>query len=133
MKYLIVLILGLVLGAGATVFLLGMPRPKSTPGAVVQAPASSGDPASTVVVSVSNRFFELLLQTLFRDLAPPAFRLGQTQLPGEAQVQPISFFQGCTNTITLAQEGSNVRTQVQFADGKIAVPLAFSGSYNLLG
>jgi hypothetical protein len=42
-------------------------------------------------------------------------------------------FQGCTNTITLAPEGSGARTQVQFIGGKILAPLAFSGSYNLLG
>jgi hypothetical protein len=41
--------------------------------------------------------------------------------------------QGCTNTITLAQQGSNVKTEVRFVDSKIAVPLAFSGNYNLLG
>jgi hypothetical protein len=134
MKYLLILILGLVLGAGAMVFLLGMPRAKSAPGTVVQAPAASGDPASTVVVSFSNGFFETLLQTLFRDLAPPALKLSQTELPsGDAQFQPVSFLQECSNTIILAQEGSNVKTQVQFAGGKISVPLAFSGSYNLLG
>src|SRR5215813_2262298 len=110
MKYLIVLVLGLVLGAGSTVFLLGIPRPRSAPGAVIQSPSSSGDPPSTVVISVGNGFFETLLQTLFRDLAPPALKLGQSQIPNsEAQLQPISFFQGCSNTITLAQEGSNVK------------------------
>jgi hypothetical protein len=134
MKYLIVLILGLVLGAGATVYLMGMPRLKSAPGAVVQSPSPSGDPPSTVVISVNNAFFETLLQTLFRDLAPPALKLSQSAIPDSAtQVKPISFLQGCSNTITLAQEGSNVKTQVQFSGGKIAVPLAFSGSYNLLG
>ena len=134
MKYVMILILGLVLGAAAAVFLLGMPRSKSAPGTVVQAPSGSGDPASTVVVSVSNSVFESLLQTLFRDLAAPALKLSQSQLSNrEPEVEPISFLQGCSNTVTLAQEGSNVKTQVQFANGKISVPLAFSGSYNLLG
>ena len=45
----------------------------------------------------------------------------------------ITFQQGCTNTITLAPEGGNIKTEVQFANGKITAPLAFSGSYNLLG
>jgi hypothetical protein len=134
MKYLIVLILGLILGAGAAVFFLGMPRSKSGPGAAVQSPDAGGDPPNTVVVTVGSSFFETFLQTLFRDLGPPALKLGQAQaLHDEAQLQPISFFQGCSNTITLAQEGSNVKTQVQFANGKIEVPLAFSGSYNVLG
>jgi hypothetical protein len=134
MKYFIIFILGLVLGAGPTVFLLGMPRAKSAPGTVVQSPSPSGDPPTTVVVSVGNGFFETLLQTLFRDLAPPALKLSQSRFSNaEAQLQPISFLQECSNTIILAQEGSNVKTQVQFSGGKIAVPLAFSGSYNVLG
>jgi hypothetical protein len=128
------LILGLVLGAGAAIFLLGMPRAKSAPGTAIQSPATSGDPPSTVVVSINNGFFALLLQTLFRDLAPPALKLSQSQFSdGEPQLQPISLLQACSNTVTLAQEGSNVKTQVQFANGKISVPLAFNGSYNLLG
>jgi len=35
--------------------------------------------------------------------------------------------------VTLAAEGSNTKTDVQFAGGKISAPLAFSGKYNLLG
>jgi hypothetical protein len=129
MKYLVFLILGLILGVGGAVFFLGMPRAKSTPGVAVKAPSSSQNP--TVVLEVSNSFFELLLGAVFRDLGPPALRLGSSN-QGEATIQQVAF-QGCTNTITLAQEGSNVKTQVQFAGGKISVPLAFSGSYNLLG
>ena len=131
MKYLITLLLGLVVGALAAVLLLGMPRAKSTPGSVVQAP-SAGDPTSTVVVSVSNSFFEDLLGTMFRDLDAPALHLGSAPTQG-AGLTSIALQQGCNNTITLAQEGSNVKTQVQFANGKISVPLAFSGNYNLLG
>ena len=53
--------------------------------------------------------------------------------PETSIIQNASFLQPCTNTVTLAQEGSNVKTQVQFAGGKISAPLAFSGSYNLMG
>jgi len=134
MRYGLILILGLVLGAGATAFLLGIPRIKSTPGAVVNAPESSGDPPGTVVISFSSSFFELLLTSLFRDLGPPALHLGSVPKSSEPfSLQPAILLQGCTNTITLAQQGSNVKTQVQFANGKISLPLAFSGNYNLLG
>ena len=130
MKYLIVLVLGLVLGAGVAVYLLGIPRAKSTPGALVQAPAPTQDP--TVVVEISNTFFEQLLGTVFRDLGPPALKLGSSISTEPTTTQRVAF-QSCSNTITLAQEGNNVKTQVQFAGGKIMVPLVFSGSYNLLG
>jgi len=134
MRYGLILILGLVLGAGAAAFLLGMPRIKSAPGAAVKAPDASGDSSATVVISINNSFFDQLLTTLFRDLGPPSLHLGS--LPndsGPLSLQPATLQEGCSNTIILAQEGSNVKTQVQFANGKITLPLAFSGNYNLLG
>jgi hypothetical protein len=131
MKYLLILVVGLLIGAGAAVFFLGMPRAKSTPGVAVQPPSATNDP--TVVVTMSNSFFEQLLGAMFRDLGPPAFRLSNSQPKEVSSLQHVVFQQGCTNTITLAQEGSNVKTQVQFTAGKISVPLAFSGNYNLLG
>jgi hypothetical protein len=55
-------------------------------------------------------------------------------MPGSSSsVENIAFQGGCTNTMTLAAEGSNAKTQVKFAGGKISAPLVFSGSYNLLG
>jgi hypothetical protein len=83
---------------------------------------------------LSNSFFDGLLGTIFNDLGPPSFQLGTAgpqSVSGE--IQNAAFQGGCTNTITLAHEGSNTKTQVQFAGGKISAPLAFSGSYNLLG
>jgi hypothetical protein len=172
MKYILLLILGLAIGGGAAIFLLGVPSAKAIPGAPVQAPQAGGDPAGTVVVSISDSFFDELLGTIFRDLGPPSFKLaaaeagsagiavspsGQpawgamlpastfatTQQQSEelrysAQADPSNFrraaFQGdCTNSVTLAAEGSNVKTRVQFAGGKISAPLVFSGNYNLLG
>jgi hypothetical protein len=134
MRYVIILLLGLLVGAGATVFFLGAPRAKSAPGARIEAPEAGGDPSGTVIVTLTNGFFDELLGTIFRDLGPPAFQLAGTELQPEfASMRRTAFQQGCTNTITLAPEGSNVKTQVQFSGGKVSVPLAFSGSYNLLG
>jgi hypothetical protein len=46
----------------------------------------------------------------------------------------LAVFQGgCTNSITLLPEGSGVKTSVQFHGGNISAPMAFNGSYNLLG
>lgn len=130
MKYLVILLVGLLLGAGVAVFFLGVPRIKSAPGQKVQAPASANVASDTVVISVNSGFFDDLLGTVFRDLGPPAFNLAENQSAPE--IQPAAL-QGCTNTITLVPEGSNSKTQVQFAGGKILAPMVFGGSYNLLG
>lgn len=131
MRYFLILLLGLLLGAGVAIFLLGVPRIKSAPGQRVQAPASTQPASNTVVIAVNSGFFDDLLGTVFRDLGPPAFNLAQSE--PEPGMQMAAMQQGCTNTITLMPEGNNSKTQVQFAGGKILAPMVFTGSYNLLG
>lgn len=134
MRYILLLFLGLVIGAGAAIFFLGVPSAKAIPGTRVSAPAPGGDPPGTVVVSINDSFFEGLLGTVFRDLGPPTFKLaGLDERAGVPSFQQTAFQGGCANSVTLAAEGSNVKTQVQFADGKISAPLVFSGTYNVLG
>jgi hypothetical protein len=134
MKYILLLILGLAIGSGAAIFLLGVPSAKAIPGAPVQAPQSGGDPPATAVVAISDSFFDELLGTIFRDLGPPTFKLAATDaLASSSNIQHAVFQGDCTNSITLAAEGNNVKTRVQFTGGKISAPLVFSGNYNLLG
>ena len=134
MKYFLILALGMLLGAGVAVFLLGVPRFKSTPGVAVGPPVSSKVTSDTVVISVASGFFDDLLGVVFRDLGPPAFNLAEIETGVRvATFQATAIQQGCSNTITLVSEGSNNRTQVHFANGKILAPMVFSGSYNLLG
>jgi hypothetical protein len=134
MRYLLLLVLGLVLGAGAAIFFLGVPSAKAIPGTRVQAPEPGGDPPGTVVVAINNSFFEGLLATIFRDLGPPTFNLSANGSSADAlRIEPAAFQGGCTNSVTLAAEGSGTKTNVQFANSKISAPLAFSGKYNLLG
>ncbi len=134
MKYFLFLILGLVVGAVATVYVLGVPSARATPGAHVEAPSPEGDPPATVVVSISDSLIDEMLATIFRDLGPPSFKLaGNNVPPSSADIQPAAFQGGCANSVTLAPEGSNVKTHVEFAGGKISAPLVFSGTYNLLG
>lgn len=134
MRYVIILLLGLIVGAGAAVFFLGIPRARSMPGTQVQAPDAGGDQAGTVVVTLTSGFAQKFLATIFQDLGAPSFQLaGIEPGAGSTGIGRIAFQQGCTNTITLAPEGSNIKTEVQFANGQITAPLAFNGSYNLLG
>jgi hypothetical protein len=134
MRYIVLLLLGIVIGAAATIFLLGVPRAKAIPGARVQAPPPGGDPPGTVIVSISNGFFDELLGTVFRDLGPPTFNLaGTAETSGSSDIKRVVFQAGCSNNVTLAADANNIKTQVQFAGGKISAPLVFSGKYNLLG
>ena len=49
------------------------------------------------------------------------------------RIEQALFQGGCTNSITLLPEGSGVKTGVQFRNGNVYAPMAFTGSYNLAG
>lgn len=135
MRYIIILVLGLVLGAGGAIYLLGVPRgARPLPGTVVQPPAPGGDAAGTAVIVLDEKLFADVLGGIFRDLTPPSFQIAGTQPSAtDASVPLAAFFGGCTNTVTLLADAENVKTGVKFSAGKISLPLAFSGNYNLLG
>lgn len=119
MKYAVVLLLGILLGGGAAIFFLGAPPAKSAPGQPVQAPDQGASPPGTVVIALEQSFVDAVLSTTFNGLGTPTFQLGQNQ-------------SDC-GTITLLPEGSGVKTGVQFHNGNVNAPLAFTGSYNLGG
>lgn len=133
MRYILILVLGVILGGAAAIFFLGVPSAKAVPGVRVQPPPATGDPAGTVVVALSDGFLDQVLTTVFRDLGPPTFNLSSNPNSGSATIERAAFQGGCTNSVTLAPEGDNVKTKVQFAGGNISAPLVFSGNYNLLG
>ncbi len=134
MKYILLIVFGVVVGAGAAIYFLGVPSAKATPGTRVTAPAPGGDPPGTVVVSINGSFFDGLLGTVFRDLGQPTFKLADLDgQAGSSTFKRAAFQGGCANNVTLAAEGNNVKTQVQFSGDKISAPLVFSGNYNLLG
>jgi hypothetical protein len=133
MRYVVILLLGALLGAGAAVFFLGAPRARSAPGVKVDAPDPKGDPPGTVVVSLDQGFVDAVLATTFSGLGTPTFNLGKLQTPNSDHVELANFQGGCANQITLLPEGSGVKTGVQFHNGNISAPMAFTGSYNLLG
>ena len=134
MKYLLVLLLGLVIGGVVTIFFLGIPRAQAIPGTRVQAPSPGGDPPSTAVISLNSALLNEMVTSIFRDLGPPSFQLSQAiENPEFAQIQNIAFQGGCSNTVTLAAQGEGAKTEVQFANGNISAPLVFSGSYSVLG
>lgn len=131
MKYIVVLVLGVLLGGGGAIFFLGAPPAKSAPGQAVQAPDKGGNPPATVVIALEQSFVDAVLATTFSGLGTPTFQLGQTR--GPERVEQALFQGGCANSITLLPEGSGVKTGVQFRNGSVYAPMAFTGSYNLAG
>ncbi|HEX5885006.1 MAG TPA: hypothetical protein VFY67_10755 [Pyrinomonadaceae bacterium] len=130
MKYLLMLVLGILLGVGTSIFFLGTPSAKSAPGKAVQTPDKGGNPPGTVVIALEQSFIDAVMAATFSGLGTPTFQLGQAK--GEERIEQ-TLFQGCTNMITLLPEGSGVKTGVQFRNGSVYAPMAFTGSYNLAG
>jgi hypothetical protein len=133
MRYVLILLLGILLGGGTAVFFLGTPRAQPAPGVKVGAPDPKGDPPGTVVVSLDQGFVDAVLATTFSGLGTPTFNLGRLGEPNSSGIELANFQGGCSNSITLLPEGSGVKTGVQFRNGSISAPMAFTGSYNLVG
>src|SRR6266568_651404 len=134
MKYVIVLVLGIILGSGGAIYLLGRPRAGALPGTAVQAPAAGGDAPGTAVIGLDDKFFDQVLGSIFRDLGSPSFQLSRNEnVQIDLPLRPAVFQSGCSNNIKLLPATDNVKTRVQFAAGKISLPLAFTGSYSLMG
>jgi hypothetical protein len=131
-RNLLILIGGLLLGAIATAYFLGAPRGQALPGVPVRPPDASGDTSGTVAVTVDEKFFDSLLNTIFRQLGPPQLKLSQNQDQNRLPLQPAAFQSSCSDVLVLNPEGSNVKTGVRFTGGKITAPLAFTGSYSVM-
>jgi hypothetical protein len=119
MKFILSLLLGVVLGgAGAYLLFVGAPRTRLTKGELVRAPDAAGAPPGTAVVELDEQFFGALLSSIFRDLNKPAF-------------PPQAVGGGCQNQVVIEPNAGDVQTGVLLRDGRVVVPLAFSGAYNL--
>lgn len=120
MKFILTLLLGVLLGgAGAYFLFVGTPRVGSLKGEPVRAPDAGGPLPGTAVVELDEQFFGALLDSIFRDLNKPAF--------------PPAAGEGCQNQVVIEPGAGDVKTGVLMRDGKVIVPLAFSGTYNLAG
>ena len=132
MRYVAILLVGILLGGGAAVFFLGAPPAKSAPGQAIKPPDQNGSQPGAVVISLEQSFIDAVLATTFSGLGTPKFQLGQSR-NGDERIEQALFQGGCTNSITLLAEGSGVKTGVQFRNGNVYAPMAFTGSYNLAG
>ncbi len=103
---------------------------------VLAATSASAQKAS-VTLSLDEKFFDTLLDSVFQNFDPPEFAVAENSPPrsgtANSPVRGNSFAgdssAACSQTIKILREMSGVRTAVKFRDGKIYVPLAFSGNY----
>jgi len=132
MRYVLILLLGIVLGGGAAIFFLGAPPAKAVPGQAVKPPDPGGSPPGTVVIALEQSLVDAVMAATFSGLGTPTFQLGQNRDVPES-FEHVLFQGGCTNQIMLLPEGSGAKTGVQFRNGTIYAPMAFTGNYNLGG
>lgn len=94
-----------------------------------------------ITVSLNEQFFDTFLDALYQNGSPPEFPLSQnrmkhsdTEAPSETAFVRASYAESpntvCTESIKMLREMNGVRTAVRFREGRIYVPLAFSGSYS---
>lgn len=103
-----------------------------------------------VTISLNEAFFDSLLDSVFQNFDPPEFSMASTELyrsdaemrigngwgssfsvsPDSGSMRLSGESQLCNESVKILREMKGVRTAVKFRDGKIYVPLAFSGNYN---
>jgi hypothetical protein len=130
-RLLLGLVVGLLIGGLAAVYFLGRPRFGSLPGTPLRPPDANSANAANVTVAIDEKFFDTLLGTIFQQLGSPQLKLGQLQ--SSSPMQPAMFQAGCNDVVVLNQQSGDVKTSVRFTGGKIVAPLAFTGSYSLVG
>jgi hypothetical protein len=130
-RVLIGIFAGLLIGVGATLYFVGgRPLMGKLPGTPLRPPDASTASSAAVSVAIDEKFFDALLGTIFQQLGSPQLKLGQLS---STPIQPAMFQGGCNNVVVLNQQSGDVKTSVRFTGGKIVAPLAFTGSYSLVG
>jgi len=129
--FLIGLLVGaLVGGVAAFLFFVGVPRASQSPGVPIKAPDQTM-PGGTAEIVLKQDMFNEVLRTIFQDMNGPAFPLGKAEPTHSTSAEHAALQQGqCDGNIRLLAEGSGTRTALDLKDGRISVPLAFTGSYN---
>lgn len=99
--------------------------------------ASARAQSAEVSLRLDEKFFDALLEAIFKNTNPPEFPLSIKQTEStsaESIVQSIFGPSGgtafCNESIRLQREVDGVATAVKFRDGQILAPIAFNGSYN---
>jgi len=100
-----------------------------------------------ITIGLNEAFFDALLDSMFHNFDPPEFSIAKTEdnsRDADSQNRLRSAYGPhgfgfserssgskpfCNESVKLLREMNGVRTAVRFREGKVFVPLAFSGSY----
>ncbi len=93
-----------------------------------------------VTISLNEPFFDALLDSVFQNYDAPEFSIAQAGSLENVTNSAFSLFgfggpsaesksAYCSESVKILRENNGVRTAVRFRDGKVYVPLAFSGGY----
>lgn len=105
-----------------------------------------------VSINLSEPFFDALLDSIYQNFDPPQFSIAASESKideirynsisrldvfepetafgsGPQAGATISDRQICDESVKIVREMNGIRTSVRFREGKVYVPLAFSGSY----
>jgi hypothetical protein len=74
--------------------------------------------SAEATLSLNEGFFDSFLDAVFQNFDPPEFAIKEEKTSG------------CNESIRVLREMNGVKTAVRFREGKINVPLAFSGHYS---
>lgn len=117
---------------------------------LIVAAAASAQRAD-ITINLDEAFFDALLDSVYQNFDPPEFTVGSNLSNREgtdhpsgksfapppfslASYHPAASFgageRSCPETVKILREMNGVRTAVRMRDGKIFVPLAFSGNYS---
>lgn len=116
-------------------------------GVFAQTRQARASQVAEVTVTLNEKFFNLLLDTIFTRMKAPAFPLSiakadslksdssANQKRSVADVSAHSsnkaISKSCDSVVVLEREAENVKTAVRFENGRVVAPLAFKGSYSV--
>ncbi len=117
-----------------------------TIGLIVALTVSASGQQTSVTISLSEQFFDAVVDAVFNHGGPPEFSLASAD-PGVGLGPIAAILNGsggqhsfvnaayngptvCRDSIRMLRESGGVRTAVRFRNGAILAPLAFVGNYN---
>lgn len=121
-------VLGLIIGGALILYFMSARKTVAPAGVPIQAPDAQSTIQSTAVIQLKQEFFTPVIKSIFSEGNAPAFPLSLT---GQATDQPVNEI--TCGKITFKSEGGGINTAVRMENGKIFLPIAFSGNYNVVG
>ncbi len=90
--------------------------------------AAAAQPQAEAALILDENFFDALIDGIYAVADPPSIKLA-AETRSKTRTTGNAFAGSECGSVKLVRENNGVRTAVRIRDGKIATPLAFTGSY----